>query len=52
MKLVRKTRLLSLAEMRAAPALSTMITLRKGNRLAITPVTPDEWKACEKLLRA
>ena len=51
-KLVRKTRLLSLAQMREAPALATMITLRKGNRLSITPVTPAEWKACEALLRA
>jgi predicted RNA-binding protein with PUA-like domain len=51
-KLVRKTRLLPLAEMREAPALSTMITLRKGNRLSITPVTPAEWKAVEKMLGA
>jgi predicted RNA-binding protein with PUA-like domain len=51
-KLVRKTRLLPLAEMRDAPALSTMITLRKGNRLSITPVTPAEWKAVEKMLGA
>ncbi len=26
-----------------------MITLRKGNRLSITPVTPAEWKVIEKL---
>ena len=51
-KLVRKTRLLPLAEMREAPALSTMITLRKGNRLSITPVTPAEWKAVDQMLRA
>ena len=49
-KLVRKTRLLSLAQMRAAPALSTMITLRKGNRLSITPVTSAEWKAVSEML--
>ena len=49
-KLVRKTRLLSLAQMRAAPALSTMITLRKGNRLSITPVSPAEWKAVSEML--
>lgn len=49
-KLVRKTRLLSLAEMRAAPALATMQVLRRGNRLSITPVTPDEWRAVKQLL--
>jgi predicted RNA-binding protein with PUA-like domain len=26
-----------------------MITLRRGNRLSITPVTPQEWKAALKL---
>ncbi len=41
-KLVRKTRLLSLAAMREAPTLATMLVLKRGNRLSITPVTPDE----------
>jgi predicted RNA-binding protein with PUA-like domain len=49
--LVRKTRLLSLREMRAAPDLATMRVLATGNRLSITPVTPDEWRAVNKLLR-
>ena len=49
-RLVRKTRLVPLAEMRATPALEGMITLRKGNRLSITPVTPAEWKAVEKIV--
>jgi predicted RNA-binding protein with PUA-like domain len=49
-ELVRKTRLVPLAEMRATPALSTMITLRKGNRLSITPVTAAEWKGVSRLL--
>ena len=49
-RLVRKTRLVPLAEMRTTPALEGMITLRKGNRLSITPVTPAEWKAVEKLV--
>lgn len=49
-KVTRKTRLLSLAEMRAAPELADMVTLRKGNRLSITPVTPAQWKAVERLL--
>ena len=49
-KLVRKTRLLSLAQMRESPALATMVVLKRGNRLSITPVTPQEWKAVVKLL--
>ena len=48
--LVRKTRLLPLREMRAAPELSTMRVLAAGNRLSITPVTADEWRAVIALL--
>jgi predicted RNA-binding protein with PUA-like domain len=48
-KLVEKTRLVTLAEMRAEPALADMITLRRGNRLSITPVMPPEWKALLKI---
>lgn len=44
-KLVRKTRLLPLAEMRAAPSLASMLVLKRGNRLSITPVTSAEWRA-------
>jgi predicted RNA-binding protein with PUA-like domain len=51
-RLVRKTRLLSLAEMRGAKALETMQVLRKGNRLSITEVTPPEWRAVVALLGA
>ena len=43
-KLARKTRAMPLAEMREYPELEDMVTLRKGNRLSITPVTPAEWK--------
>jgi predicted RNA-binding protein with PUA-like domain len=49
-KLVRKTRLLSLAEMREAPALASLQVLKRGNRLSITPVTADEWREVLKLL--
>jgi predicted RNA-binding protein with PUA-like domain len=49
-RLVRKTRLLSLAEMRGQEALATMLVLRKGNRLSITEVSPLEWRAVLKLL--
>ncbi|HSI56341.1 MAG TPA: EVE domain-containing protein [Ideonella sp.] len=49
-KLVRKTRLLSLREMREAPQLAGMVVLKPGNRLSITPVTPAEWDAVLELL--
>jgi predicted RNA-binding protein with PUA-like domain len=41
----RKTRLLPLAEMRAAPELEGMQVLQRGNRLSITPVSPVHWAA-------
>jgi len=50
-KLVEKTRLVTLPEMRAEPSLASMITLRKGNRLSITPVTAEEWKAVLQLVK-
>jgi predicted RNA-binding protein with PUA-like domain len=43
-KLAKKTRAMPLEEMRGYPQLAEMVTLRKGNRLSITPVTPAEWK--------
>ena len=49
-KLARKTRLLSLAELRDSRALETMVILQRGNRLSITPVTAAEWKTVVKLL--
>jgi predicted RNA-binding protein with PUA-like domain len=48
--LVRKTRLLPLAELRDAPELASMRVLQRGNRLSITPVTPAEWAAVLKRL--
>ena len=50
-RLLRKTRLLPLAEMRLNPALANMRVLRKGNRLSITPVAPDEWDTIVKLVQ-
>jgi predicted RNA-binding protein with PUA-like domain len=50
-KATRKTRLLSLAEMRANEELASMVVLQKGSRLSITPVTAAEWKAVLKLLK-
>jgi predicted RNA-binding protein with PUA-like domain len=49
-RLVRKTRLLLLAEMRACPDLATMQVLRPGNRLSITAVTDEEWQSVVALL--
>ena len=49
-QLVRKTRLLSLAEMRRAPALAPMRLLQRGNRLSITPVSAAEWRVVLELL--
>ena len=48
-KLVKKTRLVTLPMLRATPGLDDMVVLRKGNRLSITPVTPAQWKIVEKL---
>ncbi|MEW5788255.1 MAG: EVE domain-containing protein [Pseudomonadota bacterium] len=42
-RFVKKTPLLSIADMRACPELANMRILAKGNRLSITPVDPDEW---------
>lgn len=43
-QLVRKTRLLSLKEMRETPELANMRILQRGNRLSITPVDPKDWQ--------
>jgi predicted RNA-binding protein with PUA-like domain len=43
-KLVRKTRLLSLKELREMPELANMRILQRGNRLSITPVDPKDWE--------
>ena len=51
-KLDRKTRFMSLEEMRSHSELSGMITLKRGNRLSITPVTEAEWRFIVKQLDA
>ncbi len=43
-QLLRKTRLMKIAEMRSYPELFNMRTLQRGNRLSITPVDPAEWQ--------
>jgi predicted RNA-binding protein with PUA-like domain len=42
--LVEKTKLVSLAELRARPELAGMRVLQRANRLSITPVSAPEWK--------
>jgi len=51
-KFLRKTPFVPLAELRAHKALASMRTLRPGNRLSITPVTPAEWQfIVERLMK-
>jgi len=49
-KLVRKTRVIGLPELRGNKALANMRILARGNRLSITPVDPAEWDAIQKML--
>ena len=49
-ELVKKTRLLALAEMRDTKTLENMVILQRGNRLSISPVKGAEWKTVLKLL--
>lgn len=48
-RLVKKTRLVSLQELRDHPHLESLRILQRGNRLSITPVTSAEWKIISKL---
>ena len=43
-------RLISLTEMRTVLALADMVILRRGNRLSITPVTPEHWNLVLKIV--
>jgi len=47
---LKKTRLISLAELRKHKPLANMVLLRPGNRLSITSVSEAEWKYINKLL--
>jgi predicted RNA-binding protein with PUA-like domain len=49
-KFVKKTRLISLNELREHKALASMRVLARGNRLSITPVDPAEWDYINKML--
>jgi predicted RNA-binding protein with PUA-like domain len=48
--LEKKTRAMPLDEMRTYPQLADMVTLKRGNRLSITPVTAAQWKFILKKL--
>ena len=48
---VKKTRLLSLNELRSCSELEHMRLLAKGSRLSVMPVAPAEWKFIEQLLK-
>ncbi len=48
--LVKKTRLVSIQELRSHRELAGMRVLQRGNRLSITPVTPAEWEFIGGLL--
>ena len=51
-RVIRKTRLLGLDELRSHPQLERLRVLQRGNRLSITPVDPAEWHyIVEKLLK-
>lgn len=43
-KFVKKTRLVSIKELREHPELANLRILQKGNRLSITPVDPKEYQ--------
>ena len=47
----KKTRLISLAELRAQPELADMVILKRGNRLSITPVSAAEWRCLQQMAK-
>jgi predicted RNA-binding protein with PUA-like domain len=51
-RVLRKTPLLALMDLRAHRELAGMRVLQKGNRLSITPVAPAEWRFIQRLLES
>jgi predicted RNA-binding protein with PUA-like domain len=51
-KFVKKTKLLGLQDIRTYNELRNMKILKRGNRLSITPVTPEEWDFINQLLNS
>ncbi len=51
LKFVKKTRVVSISELRAHKPLARMQILQRGNRLSITPVTRPEWDYITRLMK-
>lgn len=49
-QVVKKTRNLTLPELRANAALAELLVLKKGNRLSITPVKAEHWRVIVGML--
>jgi predicted RNA-binding protein with PUA-like domain len=49
-QVVKKTRNMTLAELRETPGLEDLVVLKRGNRLSITPVDPQHWRLIVKKL--
>ena len=49
-RVLHRTRLLSLTELRATPTLKELLVLKKGSRLSITPVDAAHWRLILDLL--
>ena len=49
-QVIKRTRNLTLPEMRSTPDLADMRVLEKGNRLSITPVSAEHWQVIEEML--
>ena len=52
LKFVKKTRVVSIAELRVEKALAQMHILQRGNRLSITPVTQAEWECIIAMMQS
>jgi len=50
-KFVEKIRLISIAELREQSQLQNLLTLKRGNRLSITPVDAADWNFIVKLAK-
>ena len=51
-KFIKKTKLLGLQDIRTYNDLKNMKILQRGNRLSITPVTPEEWDFINQILNS
>ena len=49
-QVVKKTRNLTLPELRSTSELADLLVLKKGNRLSITPISTAHWQAIAKML--